>query len=165
MNAIDKFITKEIVFEKSEFKGVSAIELIDLFNEVKNEIGLYISNLPGVDSYDFSLRLPVGSDMFGKKGNPNVWDNDTIQLPYGNFSLKLFQAMKADGDNCPVFKLVNFFSEKIDKLCKLLIKAGVLDAEKPDLIITRDMLNSADVIDFFCLHNCITIYFNFFKED
>lgn len=165
MNSIDKLITKEIIFEKSEFKDTDVAELVGLINEAKKEIKLYISNISGVDTYTFSLRLPTGDNVVVRRGNPNIMDTEIIQLPYGSFSLKLFQAMKADGDNCPVFKLVNFFSENIDKLCKLIIKAGIIDAEKPELIITRNMLNNAGVIDVLNLHNCITLYFNFFKED
>lgn len=164
MNTIDKLITKEIIFEKSEFKDTDVAELVDLLNEAKKEIKLYVSSLSGVDTYVFSLRLPTGDNITARRGNTSILDNEIVYLPYGSFSLKLFLAMKADGDNCPVFKLVNYFSENVDKLCKLLINAGVVDAKEPELLITRSMLNNAGIVDILNLHTCITIYFNFFKE-
>lgn len=163
MSAIDDLISKQVIFqEDSQLDHEQVTQLYDLLREAEKEIKLYIHNLSGVDSYIFSLTMPVGSKLTGQKGNPNILDNETVYLPYGHFSLELLRAMQADKENCPVFKLVDFFSENINTLYKLLIDAGVVNAEKPELLITNTMLKKADIIDLLSLHNCVSIYFNFF---
>lgn len=163
MSAIDDLISKQVIFQGDNQLDYQAVtEIYNLLYKVEKEIKLYIYNLSGVDSYLFSLTMPAGSNIKDIKGNPNIVDNETVHLPYGHFSLQLLRAMQADKENCPVFKLVDFFSENINKLYELLINSGVVNAEKPELLITLDMLKKAGITDVLSLHTCVSIYFNFF---
>lgn len=143
---IEELINTEVIItDRAIIPMCEVINMLSNLADVEREIECYLDNLMGDEEFVFELVLPLKSVMhYGAIGI------EVVRLPFGSFSINLWEELLADKDN-PIFKLLRYFEDSIENLRK------VLNTDNYGVITMKD-LNDNQIIDIYSLHSYIDVY-------
>lgn len=128
----------------------------DLLQAAKNEARQYMLELMNGKPSHCRVTMPVGDlEVFSidKKEVEELDDIELIHLPFGVFSLNLWQELLKDKNN-PLFQILDYFEFNTRGIRNILAMHGV----EPSVIIDCDLLNEHDIMDIYSLHSYENVY-------
>lgn len=136
-----------IITDKSSLTEKELVGFYDLMANTKDEVIEYIRKLMKLEPYMYELDLPLGKI---RDTGLTISDEELVKLPFGTFSLNLWQKLTEDKEN-PVYKLLFYLDFSLTYLRSVLVvnRKGV---------ITLSMLEEKGIIDVYSLHSYIGVY-------
>lgn len=136
-----------IITDKSSLTEKELVGFYDLMANTKDEVIEYIRKLMKLEPYVYELDLPLGKI---RDTGLTISDEELVKLPFGTFSLNLWQKLTEDKEN-PVYKLLFYLDFSLTYLRSVLVvnRKGV---------ITLDTLNERGIIDVYSLHSYNGVY-------
>ena len=119
----------------------------NMLAHVREELANYIEETMRSNSYIFELILPLENISYF-----NLIDEEVVKLPFGMFSVNLWEKLLEDKEN-PVFKVLSYFEDCIHILRSNL---GIGKYE----VIVLDSLNKRGIIDVYSLHSYVGVFEN-----
>ena len=146
---------------------ISSKDIEDAYNllqATKEELKAYISELMKGKTFSCRIIMPAGdlqecgfddsADLVTAVNNTE----ESIHLPFGSFSMNLWQELLKDKDN-PVFQVLNYFEFNVRGIRNTLVMHGV----PAKTAITCNLLNEHDIMDIFSLHSYENVYRDIFS--
>lgn len=127
----------------------------NLLDAAKEEMKSYILKLMEEQTFSCRIIMPAGVlQEFGFNDSADIHTTEeSIHLPFGSFSMNLWQELLKDKEN-PVFQVLEYFEFNTRGIRNILTMHGVSDKE----VITCDLLNEHDIMDIFSLHSYENVY-------
>lgn len=130
-------------------------EILASLSAAKLELMRYLFALSCTEPSACYVMFPFGDIMIGLLDPEDGLEEEFIHLPFGYFSVNMWNKLKADESN-PLFMVLRYFSGYVDVLEWYLMTDGVsIDCSTP---ITEAVVNEHSIVDIYSLRSYTNIY-------
>ena len=144
----------------SERTSLSETEVMSAWQArllARNELMVYLATYLGDEPVQCYVTFPFDDIEVTVTNEDIQFDSEFIYLPFGWFSLNLWDALRKDKNNL-LFKVLRYLSWNVDLIVRSLDSATA--TEEP---ITGELLSEQGIMDIFSLHSYIGVYENIDK--
>lgn len=157
-NNVDKLLSVAAVCNDCESVSESTLKAAwkaRLF--ARNELMVYLVTYLGDEAVQCYVTFPFDDIEVTVLNEEHPFDSEFIYLPFGWFSLNLWNALLQDKNNL-LFRVLRYFSWNVEQISNYLEASGVeLDA---GACVTSELLSERGILDIFSLHSYIGVYKN-----